>query len=94
MATCFFRKALDQPALAETMLFLSASSHTANLVTRGAAASEVRKSFRDMIQLRSRVMKSLQEIIMRPSEVQTELTVAVIANLLCVEVSPHRKDKS
>lgn len=87
MATCFFRKALDQPALAETMLFLSASSHTANLVTRGAAASEVRKSFRDMIQLRSRVMKSLQEIIMRPSEVQTELTVAVIANLLCVEAA-------
>ncbi|KAJ5409169.1 uncharacterized protein N7487_003528 [Penicillium crustosum] len=87
MATCFFRKALDQPALAETILFLSASSHTANLVTRGAAASEVRKSFRDMIQLRSRVMKSLQEIIMRPSEVQTELTVAVITNLLCVEAA-------
>lgn len=42
---------------------------------RKVAASEVEKPFRDMVQLRPRVIKSLQETIMRPSEVQTELEV-------------------
>lgn len=42
---------------------------------RGVAASEVEKPFRDMVQFRSQVIKSLQETIIRPPEVQTELKV-------------------
>lgn len=87
MTIWLFRQALSQPALAEVIMFLSAASRTTNLYTRGASPRDVNRCVKDMLQLRSRAIKSLQEILTRPSEIRSEFTVLLITNLFCIEVS-------
>ncbi|KAJ5569825.1 uncharacterized protein N7459_009255 [Penicillium hispanicum] len=87
MTSWLFESALDQPALTEVILFLSAGSRVSNLITQRASTREINSSTRDLLQLRSQTIKSLQQILTRASDVRSEITVLIITNLLCAEAA-------
>ncbi|KAJ5669059.1 hypothetical protein N7462_010129 [Penicillium macrosclerotiorum] len=85
-AVWFFQEALNQPALVETLLFLSAASHTATLKMIDTSPYSIQRSMQDTLQLRSRALKSLQSNLVNPIMAFSEATILVITHLLCIEV--------
>lgn len=82
----FWRKVLDDPALMQIKLSISASHRAAILKASGASALVVRKPTQDTLRLRLGMIKSIQEIFRTESKIYTESTIFAISHLLVSEV--------
>ncbi|KAJ5094247.1 hypothetical protein N7456_010108 [Penicillium angulare] len=85
MSLYLYQEGLEQPALIETLLFLSAANHTANLKSRDASPHLIESSMQDTLRLRSRVLKSLQALLLDSSQGISEKTILTICHLACIE---------
>ncbi|KAJ5545717.1 hypothetical protein N7494_003302 [Penicillium frequentans] len=85
MSGWFLRTALGQPALVETVLLMSAGCLASHLIMVDASIQRTRRTIQDTLQLRSRTLKSLQNLLLHPSTCFSEETLLVIALLMCVE---------
>ncbi|KAJ5485515.1 hypothetical protein N7539_005503 [Penicillium diatomitis] len=83
----YLRMALDHPALIQILLSTSAFHRATLDHVSGAPSQLIRSSTQDAIRLRSDTIKSIQGILIQPYKFFSEITLRVIAHLLCVEVS-------
>ncbi|KAJ5993170.1 hypothetical protein N7451_008894 [Penicillium sp. IBT 35674x] len=85
MLKWLLQQALDQPLVLEVILSASAYNYAIVKQTQGACDYLIRKSVQDAFLIRSRVIQSLQHIIMRPSELFSESVALVLSQLLVTE---------
>ncbi|KAJ5982079.1 hypothetical protein N7451_012179 [Penicillium sp. IBT 35674x] len=85
MLKWLLQQALDQPLVLEVILSASAYNYAIVKQTQGACDYLIRKSVQDAFLIRSRVIQSLQHIIMRPSELFSEPVALVLSQLLVTE---------
>ncbi|KAJ5098852.1 hypothetical protein N7532_005853 [Penicillium argentinense] len=81
----FWQKALEDPALMQIKLSISASHRAAILEACGAPAEAVMKPAQDALRLRVGTIKSVQEILQNKTRVYSESTVFLIAHLIVSE---------
>lgn len=86
MATWWWQKALDQPALIYILLATSAR-HRASIGLGPASTEMDQHSQWYSLQFRNQTIKLLRQIILETSRANLELVILVIVNLICVEVS-------
>jgi hypothetical protein len=86
MATWWWQKALDQPALIYILLATS-SRHRASIGLGPASTEMDQHSLCHSLQFRNQTIKLLRQTILETSRANLELVILVIINLICVEVS-------
>ncbi|KAJ5287772.1 hypothetical protein N7478_003458 [Penicillium angulare] len=87
MSLYFYKEGMDQPALIETLLFLSAANHAASLKSRDASPYLIESTMQDALKLRSHVLKSLQTLMLDSSRSISEKTILTICHLACIEAN-------
>ncbi|KAJ5669892.1 hypothetical protein N7462_010962 [Penicillium macrosclerotiorum] len=81
----FWKKALDDPALMQIKLSISASHRAAILGSYGSSAASAQKHTQDALRLRVGTIKSLRSILHSTSKIYTESTIFIIAHLIVSE---------
>lgn len=85
MATWWWQKALDQPALIYILLATSAS-HRAGIGLGPASTEMDQRSQCYSLQFRNQTIKILRQTIKETPGANLELVILIIVNLICVEV--------
>ncbi|KAL3446102.1 hypothetical protein BJX65DRAFT_309340 [Aspergillus insuetus] len=81
MGAWWWQKAITQPGLLLTILFLSAG-HQANLEMHNGVDPQVaQKTFRNCLRLRGRVLGTLKDIMEEPKKAVAEATTLIVASL-------------
>jgi hypothetical protein len=82
----FWERALEDPALMQIKLSISASHRAAILESCGAPADMIRKPAQDALRLRVGTLKSVQELLQNKTKVYTGSTIFIISHLIVSEV--------
>lgn len=82
----FWQKALEDPALMQIKLSISASHRAAILESCGAPIDMVRKPAQDALRLRVGTIKSVQELLQNKAKIYNGSTIFIISHLIVAEV--------
>lgn len=85
MSVWFLRTAISRPALVETVLLTGAGSLAASLNAAYVPTQRIQRTIHDTLQLRSRTLKSLRNLL-HSSMCFSEESLMAIALLMCIEV--------
>ncbi|KAJ5226817.1 uncharacterized protein N7469_006823 [Penicillium citrinum] len=81
----FWQKALEDPALMQIKLSISASHRAAILESCGAPPDMIRKPAQDALRLRVGTIKSVQELLQNKNKIYADSTIFVISHLIVAE---------
>ncbi|CAI7669946.1 unnamed protein product [Penicillium pancosmium] len=81
----FWQKALEDPALMQIKLSISASHRAAILESCGAPPEMIRKPAQDALRLRVGTIKSVQELLQNKAKIYAGSTIFIISHLIVAE---------
>ncbi|KAF3386362.1 hypothetical protein F1880_001391 [Penicillium rolfsii] len=85
MLKVILRQSFDHPSLLEVVISMSAHDCAMNFKAQGASSHLVQRSLQDAYYIRSNIIRCIQAILNKPSEIYSEAALLVIGHLFVTE---------